>query len=113
MGRSGSEIAVNRWEKIKALLEELLKERCPELEREEESDKVLFFCRGELYGSMAKLGEDRFAATVYSEKMSNPLHREFIRRAKEFLKGDVLEADTKLSSGVEQNFYYTYLHVKL
>ncbi len=113
MVKSGSEIAVSRWEETKALIEELLKERCPELKREEESDRVLFFCRGELYGSMAKLGEDRFAATVYSEKMSNPLHREFIRRAKEFLKGDVLEADTKLSSGVEQNFYYTYLHVKL
>jgi len=113
MGRSGSETAVNRWEKTTEILEKLLRERCPELKREESGDRILFFCKGELYGSVIKIDEEKFAATIYLEKMSDPLHKEFMKRAEELLNGNILEANTKLSSGVEQNFYYTYLHVKL
>lgn len=99
----------NRLEK---LVEETIRERCEDLQREEKDGKVLFFCKEELVGSVVPM-EGLVAGTVYSEKFSDPVHKEFIAKVKEEFKEKVQESGTKLSGGVDQNFYYTYVHVKL
>ncbi|RLJ71164.1 hypothetical protein BCF55_1462 [Hydrogenivirga caldilitoris] len=104
---------MNKRERAKELLGELLEKACQGLEQEEKDSKSLFFCRGELVGSVVQLGEDRLAVSVYSQKIDDPIHKEFLNRVKETFEGQILEHGTKLSSGVEQNFYYTYVHVKL
>jgi hypothetical protein len=100
-------------ERAKELVEELLKERCDRLSAEEKDRKVLFFCGDELVGSVIPLDEGKLALTVYSPKLSDSVHREFLAKSKEVFGNKLIEGATKLSSGVEQNFYYTYVHVKL
>ncbi len=104
---------MSKKERAKELLESVLEERCPQLEKEDKEQKHLFFCKGELVGTVAQIDEDKLALTVYSPKMGDPIHKEFLKEVKETFDGDILEEGTKLSSGVEQNFYYTYVHVKL
>ncbi len=100
-------------EKLEKLLEGLLGERCADLIREEEGDKTLFFCQKELVGSVVRIGEDKLAGTVYSYSIGDSLHKEFLELAREELGERIEEEGTRTSSGVDQNFYYTYVHVKL
>ncbi len=99
-------------ERMRKILKEVLGRRCSELSEEERDGKVLFFCNEELVGSVVLLG-NILAATVYSLKVSDPIHKEFLSEVEREFKDSVLEKGTKLSTGVEQNFYYTYVHVKL
>lgn len=64
--------------------------KCSKIEEERSEEKTLFYCGGELAGSVVLLDE-----------------------AKKVFGRDLLEKGTKLSTGVEQNFYYSYIHVKL
>ena len=100
-------------EKIEKLLERLLRERCPDLFKEKEGDKTLFFCKGELVGSVVRIEEDKLAGTVYSYSIGDSLHKEFLELTRGELGDRIEEEGTKTSSGVDQNFYYTYVHVKL
>ncbi|WP_457601208.1 hypothetical protein [Hydrogenivirga sp.] len=104
---------MNRSERALELLRKVLKSRCKELVEEEKDRRHLFFCENELVGSVVRIDEDTLAVTVYSPKMSDPLHKEFVSVAEETFGEDITESGTKLSSGIDQNFYYTYLHVKL
>jgi len=99
-------------DRLEELVEETVKGRCEDLQREEKDGKVLFFCKEELIGSVVPM-EGFVAGTVYSEKFSDPIHKEFLSKVKERFKEKVKEAGTKLSGGIDQNFYYTYVHVKL
>ena len=100
-------------ERLEKLIEELLKGRCSGLAKEVEGDKTLFFCENELVGSVAKIGEETLAGTVYSYSIGDSIHKEFLKAAREEFGDSIEEEGTKLSSGVDQNFYYTYVHVKL
>ena len=100
-------------ERVEKLLEKLLRERCSDLAEEKGVDRTLFFCKGELVGSVVRIEEDRLAGTVYSYSLGDSLHKEFLELVRGEL-GDRIEGEgTKTSSGVDQNFYYTYVHVKL
>lgn len=100
-------------DKLEKILEDILRERCPELSKEGEKDRTLFFCENELVGSVIELDEDTLAGTVYSYSLSDKVHKEFLELAKKELGERIEEEGTKPSSGVDQNFYYTYVHVKL
>ena len=99
-------------QRAEQLLRELLQTSCPELQVERKGDKILFYCGSELKGSAVRLDEERTAATVYTERMGDPLIGEFVRRVQERFGGAVLERGTKPSGGIEGSFYYTYVHLK-
>jgi len=100
-------------ERAEALLEEILRERCESLEKEKREDRTLFFCRDELVGSTAPINEETLAVTVYTKSLGDSIHKKLVEKGKELFNGDIKREGTKLSSGVEGNFYYTFLHVKL
>ncbi len=102
-----------KLKKAKKLLKETLSQTCPNLEEETKDDKYLLFCNNELVGSLVKLDEDKLALTVYAPKISDPLHKNFLEKAKETFKNDLLNSGTKLSTGIEGNFYYTFVHIFL
>jgi len=98
---------------LEKILEGILKKKCSELTKERVKNKTLFFCRGELAGSVVELSEDTLAGTVYSNSIGDSIHKEFLEIVRDEFGGRIKEEGTRTSSGVDQNFYYTYVHVKL
>ncbi len=103
----------DRRRELEETIRKVLEGKCNKIEEERSEEKTLFYCGGELAGSVVLLDEEILAGTVYSQKISDSVHREFLDEAKKVFGRDLLEKGTKLSTGVEQNFYYSYIHVKL
>lgn len=99
-------------EGLEKLLRDLLSERCPDLAVEKKEGKTLLYCGNYLIGSVVELDERLTAATVYADSMADPLHGEFIRTVTEHFASSVVEKNTRLSGGIEGNFYYTYVHLR-
>ncbi len=99
-------------ERVKNLLKELISKECSQITEEKKEGKILFFCGSYLMGSITNITEGLTAVSFYSKSVKDPLIYKFLEKMEKEFGSYIIEKGTKISSGVEDNFYYTYVHLK-